>query len=179
MIDLIKLCLLKVAVGKGCKAAIFLSISCNSKGYLFTQFGNRHVLQHSWKWSKLPLLCHILCCLKIQFRNKAKHLQGSCSRQDLGSGEVLHINECLPCTNVRAVGVSITQSLHDTADFCNGLSVSCHLCCQIKYVCKQASHFSFVQIIHKEMNSALCGNISLLIFQPPLPPPFFFKQLVG
>lgn len=108
MIDLIKLCLLKVAVGKGCKAAIFLSISCNSKGYLFTQFGNRHVLQHSWKWSKLPLLCHVLCCLKIQFRNKAKHLQGSCSRQDLGSGEVLHINECLPCTNVRAVGVSIT-----------------------------------------------------------------------
>lgn len=83
-----------------------------------------------------------------QFRNKAKHLQGSYSKQDLGSGGVLHAEECVPCTNVRAVEVSITLSLHDPADFCNGLSVSCNLCGQIKYVCKQASCFSLVQIIH-------------------------------
>lgn len=151
-------------MAKGCKSAIFL-ICCSSKGYLFTRLGNRHTVQRSWNWSKPLLLCHVLCCLKTQFRNKAKCLQGSCSKQNLGSGEVLHIN-CPPCTDVRAVGVLITLSLHDTADFWKGLYVSCHLCHQLKYVCKQASHFSFVQIIRQKMNSVSRGNMSLLVFQP-------------
>lgn len=65
----------------------------------------------------------------------------------------------------QAEGVLVALALCVKADFCSGLSVSRHLCCQIKCDCKEACYFSFVQIIYQGMNSVLRKDIFLWIFE--------------